>query len=114
MRPRFDALAGRIVARELPLLVTPPAAEAPFPLGALTASVDLIYLDPDDGSLVIADHKSDQTDDDAALRERYEPQLSLYAAALTRALALPASPRTELWLLRHGWVLPVGEEPAAT
>lgn len=114
LRPRFDALAGRIVARELPLLVTPPAAEAPFPLGALTASVDLIYLDPDDGSLVIADHKSDQTDDDAALRERYEPQLSLYAAALTRALALPAPPRTELWLLRHGRVLPVGEEPAAT
>lgn len=114
LRPRFDALAGRIVARELPLLVTPPAAEAPFPLGALTASVDLIYLDPDDGALVIADHKSDQTDDDATLRKRYGPQLALYAAALTRALALPAPPRTELWLLRHGRVLPVGEEPAAT
>jgi ATP-dependent exoDNAse (exonuclease V) beta subunit len=112
LRERFDGLAGRIVARELPLLLPPPAGDV-APLGALTASVDLLYLDPEDGALAIADYKTDRLEDDALLLARHGPQLRLYAEGLAAALALPRPPRAELWLLRHGRVLRLEETPAA-
>jgi len=104
LRERFDRLAGRIVARELPLLLPPPADDS-GPLGALTATVDLLYWDPEDGALVVADHKTDRLEDDALLFARHGPQLRLYAEGVAAALGLPAPPRAELWLLRHGRVL---------
>ncbi len=112
LRERFDGLAGRIVARELPLVLPPPAEHASAPLAALTATLDLLYLDPEDGALVLADHKTDRLEDDALLAARHGPQLRLYAEGLAAALALPAPPRVELWLLRHGRVLRLDGAPA--
>ncbi|HSM52456.1 MAG TPA: PD-(D/E)XK nuclease family protein, partial [Thermoanaerobaculia bacterium] len=112
LRERFDRLAGRIVARELPLLLPPPPGDA-APLGALTATVDLLYLDPGDGALVVADHKTDRLEDDALLLARHGPQLRLYAEGLAAALGLARPPRAELWLLRHGRILRLDEAPGA-
>jgi len=83
-----------IVARELPLLLRDDDG------ACWRGSIDLVYRE--NGKIVIADYKTDRSDDEEALRGRYTGQLSIYARAVRRALDLPAMPRAELWLLRHG------------
>ena len=71
-------------------------------------SIDLLYRDKD-GSVVVADYKTDDEDDDEALIERYRPQLEIYREAVHQGLDLPAAPRAELWLLRRGRRVPIPE-----
>lgn len=105
---RLRGLAGRIIARELPVLLPP--REAPHaPVGVVTGAVDLVYRDPGTGRLVIADYKTDEVADPGELERRlsvYRAQVDLYAAcweALTgepvkeRILYLTAEGRSVAW-----------------
>ena len=97
---RWLAIADRIVARELPMLGSPPE-EGPA-LDFLAGAIDLIYRDPEDERLVIADFKTDRVETEDAVTARalaYEAQEQVYAAAVQAALELPEPPRTELWFL---------------
>jgi len=96
---RLEAIAAGVVARELP--VTVPPGDASDAVGFLAGAVDLVYRDPE-GTLVVADYKTDAVADDDALAgrvEAYRPQLDAYADALAAAFGLDAPPRRELWFL---------------
>ena len=102
---RLRHLAGRIVARELSVLLPPrDGSQAPqAPVGVVTGAVDLVYRDPATGHLVIADYKTDEVEDPEELARRaavYAPQGATYVRALQEALDLPQPPRFELWFLR--------------
>ena len=103
---RLRQLAAGVVARELDVLLPPPA-DGTGPVGAVVGSIDLVYRDPDDGELVVADYKTDEVVG-PALQERavqYGIQLGFYRRALQEALDLPAPPRGELWFLHAGEVV---------
>ena len=97
---RLSALAPGVIARELPVFGWEEHEGAP---GAVVSGiVDLVYRDPDDSRLVVADYKTDALDDEAALEERirvYEPQVRTYAKILSDALDLDEEPHVELWFL---------------
>ena len=97
---RLGSVARSVLSRELPVLLWSDEEGAP---GAVVSGiVDLLYRDPDDGRLVVADYKTDRVPDDDALAERtrvYEPQVRIYARALQEALDLDHEPHTELWFL---------------
>ncbi len=97
---RLGALAARVVGRELPVLLWEEPEDGP---GAVVSGfIDLVYRDPDDDRLVVADYKTDRLKDPDQLQRRvvvYEPQLRTYAAALRMALDLEYEPRAELWFL---------------
>jgi ATP-dependent helicase/nuclease subunit A len=97
---RLASIAPNVLSRELPVLLWSEDDGAP---GAVVSGiVDLIYRDPEDGRLVVADYKTDRLEDDDALAERtrlYEPQVRIYARALKEALDLDHEPHTELWFL---------------
>ena len=57
---------------------------------------------------MLLDYKTDRTDDEAALRRRYEPQLRLYATALEKITGVPVK-ETLICLLRSGRVIEVGK-----
>ena len=96
----LSALAPAVMARELPVFGWEDGENAP---GAVVSGiVDLVYRDPDDGRMVVADYKTDSIDSDAALEERrdvYRPQVQAYAGILHDALDLEEDPHTELWFL---------------
>jgi len=97
---RLTTLAPAVVARELPVFGWEKCEGAPGTV--VSGIIDLVYRDPDDGRLVVADHKTDALDDGAALEERariYEPQVRAYAKILRDALDLEEDPHTELWFL---------------
>jgi ATP-dependent helicase/nuclease subunit A len=105
---RLRALAPRIVARELPVLLDPAllALQADAPVGFLSGAIDLLYED-ERGALVVADYKTDAVEGEVALSARsahYAPQGEAYTRALQRALGLAAPPRFELWFLQAGVV----------
>jgi ATP-dependent exoDNAse (exonuclease V) beta subunit len=93
-----------ILARELPVVLAEPEGKT------WTGRCDLLYRDRD-GRHVVADYKTDETDDDEGLSKRYGNQLAVYARAVERALGLPAPPRAELWLLRSGRIVEVPLRP---
>jgi ATP-dependent exoDNAse (exonuclease V) beta subunit len=95
---RLRGLAGRVVARELPLVL----ADG---LGFATGSIDLLYRD-EDGRLVVVDYKTDRTDarTDTTSRDRYARQGALYCRAVREALGADPAPRFEIWWLRSGTV----------
>ena len=98
---RMAALAPRVVAGELPVLLWAEGSDEALN-AVVSGIVDLVYRDPDDGRLVVADYKTDRVDGEAELEERrrvYEPQVRTYARALSKALALDHEPHTELWFL---------------
>jgi ATP-dependent helicase/nuclease subunit A len=101
---RLAALAGAVLARELPVIVPPSADEGP--VGAVIGAVDLLYREPATGELVIADFKTDRVEGEAlaARAHAYRPQLETYARAIEWALGLPAPPAMELWFLHAGIV----------
>ena len=100
-RVRLAALAPQVVARELPVLLWEERPEGE-PNAVISGIVDLVYSDPDDGCLVVADYKTDYVKEDLELEKRrriYEPQLQTYAQTLKTALKLDHEPHTELWFL---------------
>jgi ATP-dependent helicase/nuclease subunit A len=97
---RFLALEGRIVARELPV-VLPPREEGVGPVGFLSGAIDLVYRS-DRGSLVIVDFKTDAVELDLEIETRaaeYAAQEIVYAQALSSAFGLDQLPARELWFL---------------
>jgi len=97
---RLSALAPAVIARELPVFGWEEHEGAPGTV--VSGIVDLVYRDPDDSRLVVADYKTDALDDEAALEERtrvYEPQVRTYAKILSDALNLDEEPHVELWFL---------------
>ena len=76
----------------------------PVPVGFVAGTVDLLYRDPGDGALVVADYKTDEVEG-AALEERassYASQGRAYVRAVQEALGLATPPRLELWFLHAG------------
>ncbi len=97
---RLSAVADYVVARELPVMLW--SEEPGLPGAVVSGLVDLVYRDPDDGRVVVADYKTDRIDGAEALAERagvYEPQVRTYASALRDALDLDHEPHVELWFL---------------
>jgi ATP-dependent exoDNAse (exonuclease V) beta subunit len=110
---RLRGLAGRVLARELPVLLAP-GPEPPGDAGGTAAAVafvsgtvDLLYRDPGSGELVIADYKTDDVSG-AELERRtaiYASQGAAYVRAVQSALGLAAPPRFELWFVHAGEVV---------
>jgi ATP-dependent exoDNAse (exonuclease V) beta subunit len=73
------------------------------PLWAYAGAIDMLYVDPSDGSLVIADYKTDTEPNP----QSYASPLAAYADAIKRALRLESKPRTELWFIAVGTVTKV-------
>jgi ATP-dependent exoDNAse (exonuclease V) beta subunit len=97
---RLSELAPTIVARELPVLLRPSIDDG---TSVISGAVDLVYRDPSDGCVVIADYKTDRAENDAEIAgrvEKYRPQLETYARALEEALSLEQTPHRELWFLQ--------------
>jgi ATP-dependent helicase/nuclease subunit A len=95
----LERLAPAVVARELDVVALPTTDDG---TSVVSGAVDLVYTDPTDGRLVVADYKTDavEHDDEIADRvERYRTQLEVYAAAVRRALRLDEPPHAELWFL---------------
>jgi ATP-dependent helicase/nuclease subunit A len=100
---RLRKLDGHVLARELPVLLPPGEGDA-SPVGIVTGAIDLLYRDPEDGRIVIADYKTDEVDTEEEIQARaavYAPQGEIYARAVEEALEI-AAPRFELWFLRAG------------
>jgi len=97
---RLASVAPNVLSRELPVLMW--SEEEGAPGAVVSGIVDLVYRDPEDGRLVVADYKTDRIEDADALAERahvYEPQVRIYARALQKALGLDHEPHIELWFL---------------
>ncbi|TAJ23295.1 MAG: hypothetical protein EPO68_03480, partial [Planctomycetota bacterium] len=97
---RLAALGADVLGREVPLLA-PPRADGPTL--ARTGQIDLLYREPKDGALVVADYKTDRDVDARLARERHADQLAEYARVLADALGAPV--RAELWLVRSGEIV---------
>jgi ATP-dependent helicase/nuclease subunit A len=101
---RLRTLKDHVLARELAVLL-PPGDGEHAPVGAVTGAIDLLYRDPEDGRIVIADYKTDEVETPEEIGERaavYAPQGAIYARAVGEALELEEKPRFELWFLRIG------------
>jgi ATP-dependent helicase/nuclease subunit A len=106
---RLQRIAAHILARELALLA-PPTDTDSGPVGFSTGAADLVYRDPDDGVLVVADFKTDMLAGDDEIRARsavYSSQLRAYVDALHAALRTPRRPRAELWFVAAGRIVEV-------
>jgi len=96
---RLADLAPAIIARELAVFLRPTEG---IGTSVISGAVDLVYRDPDDGCLVIADYKTDRVESETEIAgrvERYRTQLEIYAQALEEALDLGYRPCAELWFL---------------
>jgi ATP-dependent helicase/nuclease subunit A len=101
---RLRKLKGHVLARELPVLL-PPGEGSSSPVGVVSGAIDLLYRDPEDGRIVIADYKTDEVETEEEIRTRaavYAPQGAVYARAVQEALEIAEGPRFELWFLRAG------------
>jgi ATP-dependent helicase/nuclease subunit A len=97
---RLGSVASRVVGREI-AIVAPPDPDR-GPAGAITGFVDLVYRDPDDDRLVVADYKTDAVETNEEIDQRvriYEPQVKAYACAIREGLGLDSEPHVELWFL---------------
>jgi ATP-dependent exoDNAse (exonuclease V) beta subunit len=110
---RLHALADHVMGREVPLLVRP-AEGRDEAHGFVAGAIDLLYRDPSDGRVVVADYKTDLVAGPEALAKRsaaYAGQGEVYVRAVQEALGLPEPPRFELWFLDAGHVatVPIGD-----
>jgi len=88
--------AARVLGREVPMLLEEDGAR-------WHGAIDLLLRDAD-GTIVVADFKTDSDDSGAA--KRHAEQLRIYTRAVRRAM--PGSTvRAELWMLRSGRVIEV-------
>jgi len=108
LNKRFFELGASILARELPVYLSP--EEKSGPVGALLGSIDCLYRDPTNGELVIVDYKTVVPQWINAGRETFRRQLRSYSDALRRAMSLTSFPRCELWYLRAGRIEIVPEK----
>jgi len=106
---RLRELAGRVVARELPVLLAPDPdpPNGAGPVAFVSGAIDLLYRDPGSGALVIADYKTDEVAGaDLARRTAiYASQGAAYVRAVQAALELAAPPRFELWFVHAGRIV---------
>ena len=84
-----------VLGRELPLLLRDEGGRS------WAGTLDLLYRDPQDGLLVVADYKTDKSPD-AQARARYRAQLEVYARGVARLFPSEPPPRLELVWLRTG------------
>ncbi|HTG32491.1 MAG TPA: UvrD-helicase domain-containing protein [Thermoanaerobaculia bacterium] len=104
---RMRKLKDHVLARELPVLL-PPGEGEHSPVGIVSGAIDLLYRDPEDGRIVIADYKTDEVETAEEIRTRaaiYAPQGAIYGRAVREALETEEAPRFELWFLRAGQIL---------
>ncbi|HEX5758812.1 MAG TPA: PD-(D/E)XK nuclease family protein, partial [Thermoanaerobaculia bacterium] len=102
---RLHASRDSVVARELPVLLPPPADGAGA-VGYVSGTIDLLYRGAD-GGLVVADFKTDQVEGEALTRRAaaYATQGAAYTRAVQEALGLRTPPRFELWFLAAGEII---------
>ncbi|MEE8475583.1 MAG: UvrD-helicase domain-containing protein [Myxococcota bacterium] len=108
------ALAPRVVARELPILL-PPQLDLPIPkpgggsVGFVSGTIDLLYRDPRSDALVVGDYKTDRVATEDLMRHSraYAAQGGIYQRAVRDAFQLSYLPRFELWYLRPGEIVAV-------
>jgi ATP-dependent exoDNAse (exonuclease V) beta subunit len=101
---RLRSLKDHVLARELAVLL-PPGEGEHAPVGAVTGAIDLLYRDPQDGRIVVADYKTDEVATPEEIQQRaavYAPQGAVYERAVREALEIEEGPRFELWFLRAG------------
>jgi ATP-dependent exoDNAse (exonuclease V) beta subunit len=106
---RLGEVAEAVIARELPVFLRPTEDSG---TSVISGAVDLVYRDPEDGRLVIADYKTDGVETDAEIAERterYRSQLETYASALEEALVLDYRPRAELWFLHADRIVRIAD-----
>ena len=106
---RLSALVGAIKARALPVLLPPPPG-ADAPTGFLAGEIDLLVADPQSGSLLVIDFKTEDIPA-AEVPERaahYRVQGMAYCQAVAAALGLEQPPELELWFLLPGIVIRPG------
>lgn len=107
---RLEAIAGGVVARELPIVLPPgPEDEA---VGFVAGAIDLVYRDPADGAFVVVDFKTDDVADGEELLERarvYRSQGEIYVRAVAEALELSGPPRCEFWFVGPGRIVALEE-----
>ncbi|MBP7146277.1 MAG: UvrD-helicase domain-containing protein [Acidobacteria bacterium] len=103
---RLARLAPHVIGREVPLLLTRGGGRGP--VGAFVGSIDLLYRDPANGEIVVADFKTDPVEGPelAARARAYAAQGELYLDAVRAAWPGPA--RFELWFLHAGEVVAGG------
>jgi ATP-dependent helicase/nuclease subunit A len=105
---RLRALAGHVIAREMPLVSIPLGDDGA--VGYVGGAVDLLYRDPDTRELVVADYKTDavRTRDEALARApHHAAQAKAYRRAVREALELEREPRFELWFLQADAIVPL-------
>jgi ATP-dependent helicase/nuclease subunit A len=88
--------SAQVLGREVPMLLEEDGAR-------WQGSIDLLFRDADD-TIVVADFKTDASDDGAAAR--HSEQLRIYTRAVRRAMP-GRTVRAELWMLRTGRVIEV-------
>jgi ATP-dependent helicase/nuclease subunit A len=104
---RLRAIAPRIVAREIPLLLSPDES-ARGPVGYAAGAIDLVYRDAESGAPVVVDFKTDRIEGDEVpdgIVERHRAQARSYQRAVQEALSLERPPRFELWFLDAGCIV---------
>ena len=102
------ALAPRVVARELPILL-PPQPDGGS-VGFISGTIDLLYRDPRSDALVVGDYKTDRVPATEPLirhSRTYAAQGAVYQRAVRDAFQLSYLPRFELWYLRRGEIVAV-------
>jgi len=109
---RLAALAGGIVARELPVLLPPGVGsegdEGARSVGFVAGVIDLLYRERGTEGFVVADYKTDEVAGEGELAARaaaYAPQGAIYRRAVAEALGLARPPRFELWFLAAGRIV---------
>ena len=103
----FRELQPKIVARELSLLL--PVEGDENALSYVSGTLDLMYRDPVDGAYVIVDFKTDEVDEESAIRRapKYGVQGEIYRRAVDLALPNDRPSRFELWFLYAGTRVPI-------
>ena len=98
---RLAAIAPAVIARELPVFGSEEHEGAPGTV--VSGIVDLVYRDPDDSRLVVADYKTDTLDDEEALAGADQGLRTPGSDLRQRPSTMPSisthEPHIELWFL---------------
>lgn len=99
---RLAAIEPKILGREVSLILKADET-SDGPVGAFSGFIDLLYVDPGDGCLVVADFKTDRVPESSLHEQaaRHAAQGELYTRAVRAALPDFDACRFELWFLNH-------------